>query len=139
LAITNSLSLNETTNKSTNNYFQRFINYLRSAMSSHSDLEFNHQCEQLLNLTSTYENEDYILFSHKQKIYIALCEHSTSKSIFKSYIQAILIIHGKFDYIDIKIFNKFYENFSHDFTDKGWLIDGTLFNAHEWRGIWKID
>ncbi|CAF3510617.1 unnamed protein product, partial [Rotaria sp. Silwood2] len=48
----NSSSLNETKKRSEKNFFQRFVNFFRSAMTSHNTLEFNRQCEELLNLTT---------------------------------------------------------------------------------------
>ncbi|CAF0826831.1 unnamed protein product [Rotaria sp. Silwood1] len=48
----NSSTLNETKRKSEKNFFQRFINFFRSAMISHHTLELNRQCEELLLLTT---------------------------------------------------------------------------------------
>ncbi|CAM4869447.1 unnamed protein product [Rotaria socialis] len=49
----NTSTSNETRRKqSNNNVFQRFINFCRSAMISSRTLEFNRQCEELLNLTT---------------------------------------------------------------------------------------
>jgi hypothetical protein len=79
---TNSSTSHESTKKSNNNFFQRFINYFRSAMNSNNDLEFNHQCEQLLNLTKYPCNmSDRI---HIRILYTIYRRLTNSKEIFYS-------------------------------------------------------
>ncbi|CAF2794600.1 unnamed protein product [Rotaria sp. Silwood2] len=76
----NSSSLNETKKKSEKNFFQRFVNFFRSAMTSHNTLEFNRQCEELLNLTTYSCNmSDRI---HIRILYTVYRRLTNSKEIF---------------------------------------------------------
>jgi len=80
VATTNSSTINETTKKSNNNFFQRFVNYFRSAMNSNNDLEFNRQCEQLLNLTKYPCNMSDLI--HIRILYTIYRRLTNSKEIF---------------------------------------------------------
>jgi hypothetical protein len=76
----NSPSPSETTRKTNNNFFQRFVSFFRSAMTSDNDLEFNRQCEQLLNLTKYPCNmSDRI---HIRILYTIYRRLTNSKEIF---------------------------------------------------------
>lgn len=82
---TNSGTLNESTKNNNNhhhnnNFFQRFINYFRSAMRSSDEHEYNRQCEQLLNLTKYPCNmSDRI---HIRILYTIYRRLTNSKEIF---------------------------------------------------------
>ena len=79
---TNSPPSNESTRKTHNNFFQRFVNFFRSAMNSNVDHEFNRQCEQLLNLTNYPCNmSDRI---HIRILYTIYRRLTNSKEIFYS-------------------------------------------------------
>jgi len=80
-AITNNSStFNETIKRPNNNFFQRFINFFHSTMNSHNDLEYNRQCEQLINLTKYPCNmSDRI---HIRILYTIYRRLTNSKEIF---------------------------------------------------------
>jgi hypothetical protein len=72
--------LNETTKKSTNNLFQRCINFFRFSIISSNDLEFHRQCKQLLNLTKyPCDMSDRI---HIRILYTIYRRLTNSKEIF---------------------------------------------------------
>lgn len=84
---TNSSALNETTqNTQRNNFFQRMMTFFRSAMISTEEVEFNRQCEQLLNLTRYPCNmSDRI---HIRILYTIYRRLTNSKEIFYSTLGA---------------------------------------------------
>jgi hypothetical protein len=81
-AATTSSPSNEPTRKSNHNFFQRFVNFFRSAINSDTDAQFNRQCEQLLNLTKYPCNmSDRV---HIRILYTIYRRLTNSKEIFYS-------------------------------------------------------
>lgn len=81
-AMTNSSTLNETARKTRGNFLQRMIHFFRSAINSPDDIEFNRQCEQLLNLTKySCDMSDRI---HIRILYTIYRRLTDSKEIFYS-------------------------------------------------------
>jgi hypothetical protein len=73
---------NDAIRKQNTNFFQRFINFFRSAMNSNDDLEYNRQCEQLLNLTKYPCNMTDRM--HIRILYTIYRRLTNSKEIFYS-------------------------------------------------------
>jgi len=81
---TNNIStLNETTRTTPRrNFFQRMIQFFRSALNSSDDIEFNRQCDQLLNLTKyPCDMSDR---THTRILYTIYRRLTDSKEIFYS-------------------------------------------------------
>jgi hypothetical protein len=75
-----SSSSNESTKKTNDTFFQRFINFFRSSMNSNDNQTFNRQCDQLLNLTKYPCNmSDRI---HIRILYTIYRRLTNSKEIF---------------------------------------------------------